>query len=461
MRNRSLIPGGLVVAFLACAPPARACGGCFQSPAAVDSVVTGHRMAFAVSASRTVLWDQIKYTGNPADFGWVLPVAPGATLELSSDAWFESLETATSTEVTPPTLNCISNNSSGLFGCGASDSYASSPQRGSDVGGIGPSVIVLHEASIGPYETVTLQSSDSAALRNWLSMHGYVIGPDIDPIIEDYISEGMNFIALKLSGSKPMQPVRVTTPSGKAVLPLRMVAAGTGALVDIVLYVIGEKRLGLSDLTEVSLDLTKLSFDFNTSQTNYGEVRTDALGDGVGANFLTTFSAPHPFNRSFTRALSTSSNTRIVTTLSELYFAQGFEDAQMAETGCTLAETGLANDDLVEDQTAASRFTCGPLDDISAALLGMHPSRIWLSRLEMNLPHEALSMDCRIDDTVKQVEVSSDLKATLAKNRPSYCLEPLFESRIARERTSPALAFAWAMVGALVIGLARRARRRY
>ena len=55
--------------------PARseACGGCFGPPS-TTSTVTGHRMAFAVSAERTVLWDQFEYSGAPEDFSWVLPV---------------------------------------------------------------------------------------------------------------------------------------------------------------------------------------------------------------------------------------------------------------------------------------------------------------------------------------------------------------------------------------------------
>src|SRR5262245_47304937 len=101
MRTTEILLGGLVAAWLAVVPDARACGGCFQPPT-VDSVVSGHRMAFAVSGNRTVLWDQIQYTGNPGEFGWVLPVAPGATIELSNDAWFEALETATTTKVSAP-----------------------------------------------------------------------------------------------------------------------------------------------------------------------------------------------------------------------------------------------------------------------------------------------------------------------------------------------------------------------
>src|SRR5262245_3349549 len=78
---------------------ARACGGCFHEDSQTEStVVTAHRMAFSISTTRTILWDQIQYSGSPTGFAWVLPVKSGATIELSSDAWFEALDAATSVQ---------------------------------------------------------------------------------------------------------------------------------------------------------------------------------------------------------------------------------------------------------------------------------------------------------------------------------------------------------------------------
>jgi hypothetical protein len=457
--------GGLLVASLSFAHDAKACGGCFQPPT-VDSVVSGHRMAFAVSGNRTVLWDQIQYAGNPGDFGWVLPVAPGATIELSSDAWFEALEDATSVQISAPALKCASSGgSSGCFGSSSSDSFAS-PSASRDLGG---GVTVFHQASLGPYETVTLRATSSDALRGWLSSHGFSIQEDVDPIIDAYIEEKMDFIALRLNGAQPMQPVRVVTPSGAAVLPLRMVKAGTGDSVAMVLYVIGEQRLGLADLTEVHLDMPRLSFDFANSQTNYEALRIAALQENLGASYLTTFASKNPFGKTSTRTLTTSQFTLSSSNLGQLYFDQGFQNEGRQASGCSLALRGVTSDVLVADQDAAKEFTCGDHpdntngfagDDISAAMVGMHPSQLWLTRLEMNLPREALGMDCRVNAASEQKEVSSDMVAVRATNRPSYCVEPIFESRIARERTSPALAFAWAIAGIGVVGLARRARRR-
>ena len=75
--------------------------------------------------------------------------------------------------------------------------------------------------------------------------HGYAIDPSVKPIIDAYTAEGFDFIALRLlpgQGVQQMKPVRVVTPGMSPTLPLRMVAAGTGANVAITLFVIGEGR---------------------------------------------------------------------------------------------------------------------------------------------------------------------------------------------------------------------------
>src|SRR6185436_19779148 len=101
-------------------------------------------------------------------------------------------------------------------------------------------VSVVHQESIGPYETVTIHSNIPGSLFNWLDMHGYAVDDAIKPMIDDYEKEGFDFIALRLipgADVKQMQPVRVTSPGASPVLPLRMVAAGTGANVALSLFV--------------------------------------------------------------------------------------------------------------------------------------------------------------------------------------------------------------------------------
>jgi hypothetical protein len=64
-------------------------------------------------------------------------------------------------------------------------------------------------------------------------------------------------------------------------------------------------------------------------------------------------------------------------------------------------------------------------------MVGMHPSQVWITRLELDLPKEALSMDCVVVPADSQDEVSNALQARKASDRPAGCDEVIFESRFA------------------------------
>lgn len=336
--NRSVLlasAGALALAALAVSPSVEACGGCFGPPTAQTSIVTGHRMAFAVSETRTVLWDQFEYSGSPGDFSWVLPVRPGAYIEASTDAWFEALDSFTATQILAPQLSCAQGSfSESGCGCGASADSGGASAPGAGGGNQNGGVQVLHQGTVGPYDTVTLHSTDPQALRSWLTGNGYVIPLEIEPIIDAYVAEGFDFIALRLSpgqGVQQMSPVRVVTPGGDESLPLRMVAAGVGSFVGITLFVIAEQRYFMPDLPEVSVKDRELSWDFSIGISNYGDLREAALAKNSGRSFLTTFARPAAFSRPVLRPdgfgpasfiPAGSSTFQSFTTLADLYFAQ-------------------------------------------------------------------------------------------------------------------------------------------
>ena len=428
---------------------ALACGGCFHGPEAVAGVVTAHRMAFAVSSERTVLWDQITYSGAPQDFSWVLPVLPDAYLESSTDAWFESLEAVTQTQISAPPIACAQSDSGcGVMGAASADSTSAKGGGGFYDNG----VMVLHQGTVGPYDTVTLRSTDGDALSDWLTSNGYVIPADIEPIIAAYVSEGADFIAVRLSPGKDvsqMTPVRVVTPGGEYLLPLRMVAAGVGESVDIVLYVIGEQRYAMPDLHEVRVDTERLLWSFAGNTTNYLELRRQALAKNLGFSYLPAFAFQGAFWRNLpgpdgtTAVYSLTSGFNNYTNLADLYFAQArLNDPMLAPAECPSIAPQLDASELVVDVEAgaeapsgsisAGNFTCGTYTDISAAMIGLRPAEVWLTRLELDLPKEALSMDCVVVPADSQAEVSNQLQAVKAKDRPAGCDEVVFESRFAR-----------------------------
>src|SRR5689334_12692461 len=71
MRNKLVIAAVAMAAALtstyAIEREASACGGCFTPPEN-PTVVTDHRMILTIAKEQSTLYDQIKYSGNPAAF---------------------------------------------------------------------------------------------------------------------------------------------------------------------------------------------------------------------------------------------------------------------------------------------------------------------------------------------------------------------------------------------------------
>src|SRR5262249_8882896 len=115
----------------------------------------------------------------------------------------------------------------------------------------------------------------------------------VTPIINAYVNEGFDFIALRLqpgAGVNQMKPVRVVSPGASPTLPLRMVAAGTGANVDITLFVIGEGRWESDkNFPNALVDTTGLTWDFNTNASNFSALRQKTLASGSGNSWLNTY----------------------------------------------------------------------------------------------------------------------------------------------------------------------------
>ena len=105
MRRIVVLALGTALSLIAAERDARACGGCFAPPD-VPTVVTDHRMIMSISKDQSTLYDQIRYTGEPSAFAWVLPIAGTVKVGLSSDALFASFDAQTAVQVNPPALVC-------------------------------------------------------------------------------------------------------------------------------------------------------------------------------------------------------------------------------------------------------------------------------------------------------------------------------------------------------------------
>jgi hypothetical protein len=449
------------------APRAEACGGCFV-PQTESTVVTDHRMALSISTQQTVLWDQIRYSGDPREFAWVLPVRNGAKLELANDEFFNALDRSTQPVVVQP------NNFGGAAGCALTGCSSSEALSASDTAGPGE-VQVLNQSVVGPYETVTLRATDDDALTLWLKKNSFTIPASIEPTISAYVSEGFDFIALRLRpqcSERSMQPVRVVTPGADPTLPLRMVAAGIGAKVGITLYVISEGRYEPQNFPHELIDDADLRWDRFQGKSNYQTLSEDTMSQANGFTWITEYAnnpqLPPAIGR-WTPSSATNGSFvggRFTPGLTDAYYQQckayrgsaGSSSGSVANPNNTtppitpcpdakdagnqtqqpgedagVKDSGASTDAASSDgggqkidagsdpidpdpdpdptpdsgSKPSSGDPCAYLDDLDVALNGLHRQNIWVTRMRSILPVDALKTgDLRLQASKEQKVVS-------------------------------------------------------
>ncbi len=431
---------------------ANACGGCFHgpppvSPTEVESVITDHRMAFSISPTQTVLWDQVRYTGNPIEFAWVLPIRPGARVELASNQWLAALDASTETTISGPVPRQCSNGSfaggggGGGGGCGfggssSADSFSANSGSAEelDAGFNGsPAVQVVDEEVVGPYDAVTLHSTDAGALETWLVSNGFLIPDAIRPIVNQYVSEKFDFIALKLRPGetvRAMQPVRVITPGADPTLPLRMVAAGIGAYVGLTLFVVSEGSYHPANFPDATIDFNTLTWSGLQSRSNYTALADAAMKAGDGRGWLTEAASPPALFSTYAGSLGSSAPNP---GLYDAYYGSCRAQAQVmvpcdpstlpgGDAGPVVDSGGLddggdASSDAGDGGMlgtpdagpACYRYVsaCDALDDLDVALTGMHQSDVWVTRLRAFLPASALNGDLRLEAAAQSIVPSA------------------------------------------------------
>jgi hypothetical protein len=430
---------------------AQACGACLVPPGE-NTTVTAHRMALSISPEQTVLWDQIQYDGDAEEFAWVLPVKPGAYVQISTDAWFEALDAATTATAFAPSVDC----GGGVNGpgCGSSnDSLRAATALGDEESGgtggqPGSNVTVVHRGTVGPFDTVTLSTETPGVLNDWLNGAGYAVDPETQPVIDAYVAEGFDFIALRLQPGKDvkaMKPVRVVSPGASPTLPLRMVAIGTGANVALTLFVISEGRWQAKNFSNAVLPADLLSWDFQTQSSNYGEMREKILTQNAGKTWLTSFAFQGALLGQLEASLFMGGirtyGQNFADRIATAYVQQGLTNGEAEVGDCTAAFANAAPSTMMvanpcpmgaplndpscgsvsAGQIDARTLACGALDDVAVSLVGLHPADVWLTRLEANLPRAALAEDLLVEPAGNQQSVDNMMQAVNGTHTELAC----------------------------------------
>jgi hypothetical protein len=405
--NRTTFGLGLSVAVsalaLSGARDASACGGCFHPPTQTVSDITDERMLLAVSSIQSTLYDQLRYTGSPSNFAWVLPIHGTVDVGLSADVVFDSFDALTQTQIVPPVPNCPSPSCRQSFGAGT----AAAPSNGAaDIG----MVTVTKQENVGPYATVQLHATDSSALESWLAQNGYNIPTDVAPVIAEYVKEGFDFLAMKLlpnQGVQAMRPVRVTTPGASLSLPLRMAAVGTGASVGITIWVVADGRYEPQNFPFFHVEDSALVWDFGTSQSNYAALRQKnetalkgkgwevessiSLNEQTINNVILSGGQYYGGNGGFGGGLATPADPSLD------YLPVGDPDGG-AEGGVT--------------QSAEEVRTA----DLNALFVGISGPNVRVTRIRSDISHAAMTADFVLQASADQSELSNVRNVTQSVN---------------------------------------------
>ncbi len=404
--NRSKLALGVVAAISAVGfageRRASACGGCFHPPTQTVTDITDERMLLSVSATQSTLYDQLEYSGSPSSFAWVLPIHGTVTVGLSADVLFDSIDTLTATQITPPPQNCpapncvanAANSSSGSSSGGSSGFAAENP------------VQVLAQMNVGPYSTVQLHSSDSGALDSWLTSNGYNVPAAIQPILDAYVTEGFDFLAMKLlpnQGVQAMRPVRVTTSGASLSLPLRMASIGTGAITGITIWVVADGRYEPQNFPFFHIDDSQLVWDWSANLSNYTTLRIQQESKLKNAGWEIESSI----------ALNQQLITNVIMSGGQYYGNGLSSNLPTSDAAQDYVPVGAADAGTDAGYESAEQVRA---DDVAALFAGLSGSTVRVTRIRSDIAQAAMTADFVLQASTDQSELSNVRNITQSVN---------------------------------------------
>lgn len=295
MHRRRLAPFALAAAALGGAAvtlptsPARACGGFFCSQVPVDQ--SGEQIIFGMHGGTITAQIMINYSGDAADFAWLLPVASQPEITLGTMAAFQQLGWRTR-----PTFNVTWTGEwgqcGGFWGYAEDASAGGGPPTNDSDGGVD----VLSAKDVGPFETRVLEATSTDALVKWLDDNDYAQPPETVPLLDHYVKQGMKFVALRLQKDEPtgaIQPITLTFQEADPCVPLVLTQVAAVPDMPVQLYLFGDARVTPTNWFSVTVNERKI--DWVQYGQNYGALVTQAIDEAAGHGFVTEFAgATHP-----------------------------------------------------------------------------------------------------------------------------------------------------------------------
>ncbi len=289
---RRTVVAALAFVFVGAAPSAAdACGGFFCSNVPVDQA--GENILFVLDEGRVTAHIQIAYQGAAEDFSWVVPVSAVPEIDVGTDEVFDVLAMQTTPQAWArwEGVDC----DEGYYGYGGwggdadSDADAASSGGGDDSGP--PPVRIVSAGTVGPFETIVVDSSDPEALGWWLRDNGYDVPATADPIVASYVKMGWYFVGLKLRKGEEagaLQPIVLRMDSDEACVPLRLTAIAAVEDMPVHVWFLADGRVVPLGWLEVEPNDARMH-GFRWEPLDWGALVGEAADEVGGRAFATDF----------------------------------------------------------------------------------------------------------------------------------------------------------------------------
>jgi MYXO-CTERM domain-containing protein len=266
------------LAALAASLPAAAlaCGGFFCQIVPVEQ--NAERILFEVdpSGTTTVVVD-IRYSGEPDAFSWVVPVPVTPALDVAPPSSLALLDGATGPMILAPPTKCTG-------GVGQERALVGASGDDDDVN-------VEDLPQVGPFDPEVVSSDDPAALIDWLNENGYLITAEMEPLIASYVQQGLKFLAMKLApdaGVGDITPIAMSY-TASPMIPLSLTAVAAEPEMGVIVFVAASERWQSSNYMNLTLDPADVQANPVNGQTNYFPLISWLVDEAGGRAFVTQF----------------------------------------------------------------------------------------------------------------------------------------------------------------------------
>ena len=270
---------------------ARSCGGFFCQVTPINQA--GEQIIFRKDGTMITAVVLIQYEGDAEDFSWVVPTPTNPEFAVGSELVFGPLEL-----VTRPQFNLNREGSECERNLDFFDDFAVTDSaeslEGNDGGAADNDVQVVQQVAVGPFDIQVVTSTESDALARWLEENDYEIGERGPELIDDYVRDGMFFVAVRLQqnqGVGDLQPLILRYESEEFMIPIKLTAVAANDNMGVIAWLLGESRGVPLNYLHVVPNYTRLDWYSGTTNAygSYQTLITTAMDEAGGQGFATDY----------------------------------------------------------------------------------------------------------------------------------------------------------------------------